>query len=910
MKPAVLIILTLTFLGGLSSLAEEKPFYQTLKPPPAPELSPTEALAAFAVAPGFNIELVAAEPLVEDPVAITWDEAGSLYVVEMRGFMPDAWGNGEKEPVGSVVRLDDIDDDGYPDRRTVLLNGLVLPRAIAIVNQGLLIGEPPYLWLCPGKTITITCRNKISLGEYGNQPGSVEHAENKLLIGLDNWIYSAKSDRRMQVVDDQLISEPTLFRGQWGMTQDNLGNLYYNTNSNLLLGDLYDAQPVIAAGNQRAPGLNDQISKDDQLFAVRVNPGVNRAYVPGVLREDGRLNKPTSASGMVAYRGSQFPGSFSNRVFVAEPAANAVVELALTTGELTASTEHKLYPDETWQQREFLASTDERFRPVDLSIGPDGALYVIDMYRGIIQDHVFLTDQLREQALSRGLDKPVGMGRIWRVSAINGSPADQTIPDDDEALVTLLGHENSWQRETAQRLLVARQGKQIDQQLQRLIKGDNPIAAVHALWTLQGRNQLTPEAVEGGLQQGNPEIQLAALRAGHEQLDVSRLLELAEATDRDLAHHATLYLQPHNHEDSVISFLVAAMDKRWQDAIQRTGIRSAAAGNEMALIDQLIDQWSATAEAETDFIKQTFRQALRGSPEKADSYLDKVLDSKFPWQQEAMLAGLQEVSNDDGFQRVELVGPHSIFSEPPVEIWPAIAKARRAFTWQGDELAASAIPLSPAERTMVTKGRNYYMQRCSICHGNDGRGIAALGPPLAESDWVTGPTERLIRIVLHGLQGEIEVQGETWNGVMPGHAAIPEFDDATAAGLMTYLHRAWGHSGRIIAPPFVAEVRQLEAGRETLWTAMELEEIDVNTHYRQFAGTYGGGQFTLEITYNGSQLEISSVFFNGLLEEQDEGQFLFAPRQAVMEFVVDDGVVRGLKILGMGDALLPRHPES
>ena len=145
---------------------------------------------------------------------------------------------------------------------------------------------------------------------------------------------------------------------------------------------------------------------------------------------------------------------------------------------------------------------------------------------------------------------------------------------------------------------------------------------------------------------------------------------------------------------------------------------------------------------------------------------------------------------------------------------------------------------------------------------------------------------------------------------MPGHAEIPEFDDATAAGLMTYLHRAWGHSGRIIAPPFVTEVRQLEAGRETLWTAIELEEIDVNTHYRQFAGTYGGGQFTLEITYNGSQLEISSVFFNGLLEEQDEGQFLFAPRQAVMEFVVDDGVVRGLKILGMGDALLPRHPES
>ena len=341
----VALLLTVAIYGASPEEADDKPLYLRVPTPPAPVLSPREALAAFAVAPGFAIELVAAEPLVEDPVALAWDEDGNLYVAEMRGFMPDLYGTNQTDPVGAVVRVRDTDGDGLCDRREVLLDKLVLPRAVAIVNEGLLIGEPPNLWLCPnsdGSASTIDCGAKTRLGEYGNQPGSVEHAENGLLAGLDNWLYSAKSDRRLRLRDGVLESQPTLFRGQWGITKDNAGRLYYNTNSNLLSGDSYDAQQVVNAGNTGAPGLNARISTDDRLYAVRVNTGVNRAYLPGVLREDGRLNRPTSASGMAVYRGDQFGPEYAEDVFVAEPAANAVVQLRLNRDGLKVGADHVL----------------------------------------------------------------------------------------------------------------------------------------------------------------------------------------------------------------------------------------------------------------------------------------------------------------------------------------------------------------------------------------------------------------------------------------------------------------------------------------------------------------------------------------------------------------------------------------
>ena len=228
-------------MPAVASANDAEPFYKTIDTPPAPELTPAQAMDTFVIAPGFEVTLVAAEPLVEDPVAITWDEFGLMYVVEMRGYMPDAYGNGKDEPVGMVVQLEDIDGDGEYDERTVLQDGLVLPRALAVVNDGLLIGEPPNLWLCPrdeptdsGLTGRINCADKRRVDRFGSTQANVEHDENGMLLAIDNWFYNAKSNRRMRYSDGKVISEPTLARGQWGITSNNEGTLYYNTNSNLL----------------------------------------------------------------------------------------------------------------------------------------------------------------------------------------------------------------------------------------------------------------------------------------------------------------------------------------------------------------------------------------------------------------------------------------------------------------------------------------------------------------------------------------------------------------------------------------------------------------------------------------------------------------------------------------------------
>ena len=310
---------------NLKEKSNEILFYQTLDNAPAPVLTPEQARADFRVAPGFEVELVAAEPLVEDPVAMSWDEYGRLYVVELRGYMPDAYGTGRNEPVGQVVRLEDTDGDGRMDTSEVFLGELVNPRAVAVVNEGVLIGEPPNLWLCELPTPDAVCENKKSVGDYALdvETASVEHLENGLRQGLDNWLYNSKSNRRQRLDQGALEVEESLFRGQWGISKDDYGRLFYNHNSTWVQADLFAAEDLVVAGSNSAkPGLGVNLTEISEVFSVRVNPGVNRAYLEGTLREDGRLDKATGVSGLVVYRGDQFPSAYRNNVFVPEVAAN------------------------------------------------------------------------------------------------------------------------------------------------------------------------------------------------------------------------------------------------------------------------------------------------------------------------------------------------------------------------------------------------------------------------------------------------------------------------------------------------------------------------------------------------------------------------------------------------------------
>lgn len=908
----------------------EKPFYKTLKTPPAPVLNPEQAQATFVLAPGYRIELVAAEPLIEDPVAADWDEAGNLYVAEMRAYMPELDGEGENQPIGAVVRISDSDGDGQFDRREELINDLVLPRAVRIVNQGLLVAEKDKLWLCPsasGWSKDIDCSAKRYLGEYGVHQGSVEHAENGLLVGMDNWIYSAKSARRLQLARDGLVEEPSVFRGQWGITQDDAGRLFYNTNSNLLLGDFYDAAVIAAAGNTRAPGLNQRISPDDEVFSVRVNPGVNRAYLPGVLRADGRLRSATSASGMVIYRGGLFAADAPD-AFVTEPAANVVAAFKLREKGLKVSAERRLYDDATWGQRDFLASTDERFRPVDVFNGPDGALYVLDFYRGVIQDHVYLSEQLKQQAIERGLDRPVGMGRIWRVVPVTSGTDEgqvqvspglrspcQALDENVNAPGFIsdpehyLSADNAWCRMTAHRLLLR------DERSTRALKAmlrDKPdgLAAAHALWILDGQAALDASDVRRGIAIGSTAAE-AALLAGGQLLAVGELVKLVRKAPRNTRVHlyAVGALRHHIQSEQAVDTLVALLlgPQAEDEHVLHTALAALRGAEHKALAD-LMQAYKDESKAASVQLEHLSRQFFRAEGANAAGILDLVLNSPQPWLQRALLSGLYETSREPDFERVVLDGPHALFEQEKVSVWPDIARARRGFTWPGDTLAADAKPLNAEQQVRMARGAAFYASSCANCHGADGAGVGAAGPPLADSPWVTEAPERLIRIVLQGVSGPIEVAGQTWNSAMPGHQHYPGFDDEVAAGLLTYLRRSWGHAGRAIEPQFVARAREQTKGRTALWTADELASIRINTHYEKYVGGYGDPRRPMKLSYDGRDLILDAGIFSGPVVELKEDVFLFEPRNIQLEFELDDrGSVTGVSMSsGDGARSLPK----
>ena len=473
--------------------------------PSAPPLSPDEAVKKFKLRPGFRVELFASEPMIESPVAAQFDAQGRLWVVEMRGFMRNLDGKGEESPLGRVSILEDTDDDGCADKSAVFLEGLVMPRALLHVRGGVLIAEPPNLWFYPIENDKPGPRVAVAT-DFGNQQNP-EHTANSLVLAMDNWIYSLYHPWRYRFMGGKWQREPTPQRAQWGMSQDDFGRLFYTANADHLRGDLVPSHYF--AGWLKGPGIGIQIAKDQTVWPARMNPGVNRGYQPKALRPDGTLEKFTAACGSCIYRGEALTGCEGN-AFICEPAAN------LIRRDLLSEQDGGIAAHNAYEKHEFLASTDELFRPVNLCNGPDGALYVVDMYRGIIQHRLFVTSYLRSQIEDRGLDKVIDKGRIWRVAGTRSSPRSERLrlsTASSAELVAKLSHPNGWWRDTAQRLLVERGDVSVAQDLRvAAATGTNPVPRLHALWTLEGLGQIKADDIKAALASAHPRLRAAAIR--------------------------------------------------------------------------------------------------------------------------------------------------------------------------------------------------------------------------------------------------------------------------------------------------------------------------------------------------------------------------------------------------------------
>lgn len=488
MKNKPLYIYILFILSILSSCNFNQPKEESISKDSliaeAPILTPAQTIKHTHLEEGFELQLVASEPQIMAPVAMTFDEQLRIWAIEMMGYMTNIDGSEEELPTGKIILLENQDQDGIYETRKVVIDSLVLPRALALVDEGLLVAEPPNLWYYELENDQVA--SKTLVDSTYTSGGNVEHQANGLFRGIDGWIYNSGTNKRYKKQQDGWIIERTHYRGQWGLTQDLYGRLFYNNNSQNLLGDYY--LPGVGASNanlSRAHGFSEIIVPDNRTYPSRPTTGVNRGYADGVLDDSLRLTSFTAACGPVINVDPLFGDAYFNNAFVAEPAANLIKRNILDFQGNTVSGE------QAYQGKEFLASDDERFRPVSLYNGPDGALYIVDMYRGIIQHKSFLTQYLKDEINDRSLEDYLNCGRIYKVVPKGYNQKPSPILSDEKQLVESLASEISWKRNKAQQLLIDKKAIGMSPAIRELINNtDNEIAKIHGLWTLEGMNEI------------------------------------------------------------------------------------------------------------------------------------------------------------------------------------------------------------------------------------------------------------------------------------------------------------------------------------------------------------------------------------------------------------------------------------
>ncbi len=839
-----------SMLTGRAEWEKAAELLKSLNVPPAPPLTPEEALKTFRVAPGFRLELVASEPMVQNPVFFEFDPEGRLWVAEFQGYMRDVKGTGEADPICRLVVLEDTDEDGRMDRSTVYLDQLVMPRSFAFVKGGLLLQEPPKLWFCEDTNGDLRCDRRTEVGTLG-VAGNPQHTANGLRYGLDNWLHNADATVRQRWVDGKLEVEPIPKSGQFGVSFDETGRFLTCRESsalhaNLIPGEYLLRNPHLAAvvglGGRGASGIDTNIATEAQLvYPIRVTPGITLGAME--LREDGRLRTYTIASGTCYYDGDQYGPEARGNVFVPEAGGNLVGRLKLEPGLRPKAARY--YPAE----QEFLASTDERFRPINARVGPDGTLYLADLARGIIEHVIFMVPWISDQIRDRNLEAGQNLGRIYRVVRVD-RPIDRRRPRLDQAtaaeLVGHLSHPTGWWRLTSQRLLVERRDPAAVPLLQELARrGANPLGRLHALWTLEGCGVLERDTLAAMMEDGDEWVRAAAIRlaerrsgAEQEAQLLARVTRALEDPSPSVRLQATLVASALQTPQALP--VVARLVRGGPDPLFRVAALTGLHHRELELVQLLVAESSGRAPsgaAEAALLALATQCVLDSAePGRISNLLDTLAGARGPdhWQQAAAL----DAARAYGLSSKRRNQPMTLAREPSSLIKlargadPAIRERAvrlvELFTWPGAGVLAATpreTPLSPAELQRVASGREVFAMYCAPCHQLTGTGAPNLAPPLVGSEWVSGATEPLIRIVLHGVYGPIQVAGKTWNLAMPGLGASGVLDDDRVAAVLSYVRHAWGDGVGLVDPAQVTTVRQATTARTLPWTAEELATV-------------------------------------------------------------------------------------
>ena len=480
--------------------------------PPVIPVSANEEAKSFILKPGYKIEPVLSEPQIREPAAIQFDGNGRMYVLELRSYMQDIDANGELFATSRISRWEDKDNDGIYETGVVFLDSLVFPRFVVPFGPNTILSmesNEDHVYKYTDTDGDGKADKKELFATGLGRSGNVEHQTSFLTWAMDNWMYSTYNAHRIRWTPDGVIQEPTGNPyGQWGVTQDDYGQVWFQDGAG---GVPQNFNFPIVYGNFRVEG------QFQEGFRVPYSLVKLADFEPGLkeTKPDGSLGNVTGSAGNDVFRGDRLPNELKGQYFYGEPVGRIIRQVKTTKEEGLTYLQNQYIDSES----EFIQSTDPLFRPVDIATAPDGTMYIVDLYRGIIQEGNWTQEgsYLRTKIQQYQMDDIIGNGRIWRLSyeGMERSREKPRMYDETTAeLVKHLEHPNGWWRDQAQQNIILRQDKSVAGELEKMVNtSTNELARIHALWTLEGLGALKVETVKNLMKDTSPAIRIQALRA-------------------------------------------------------------------------------------------------------------------------------------------------------------------------------------------------------------------------------------------------------------------------------------------------------------------------------------------------------------------------------------------------------------
>ncbi|MEX1136736.1 MAG: PVC-type heme-binding CxxCH protein [Balneolales bacterium] len=605
-------------------------------------LSPEEALDHFQLNEDFTIDLFAAEPYVIDPVEMIFDAQGNAYVIEMNDypFVPGI-GNPSQYPSnpeaveagGKIRMLADTNGDGRIDQSTVFADGISQGTSILPWEGGLLVTSAPHILYLKDTTGDFRADStEVLFTGFFND--NFQAQITNLRYGVDNWIYASNNGREGEVAFNRKPDEPPLsMRGsdfrfrldrgeferatgpaQFGQSFNDWGHRFITQNTlhirHVVVPWRYLHRHPHMASTKAVKNINDHGLRTYQLTPApywRAERSARRQEQydeQGLDRIEHAEDHFSGASGGTIYNGHAFPEEYHGNIFTGEHGGNLVHRDVLMPME--ESPTYVASRGGAEGNKEFLASTDPWFRPSNFTVGPDGSLYVIDMYRQHVEHPYSVPEDLKEDMdYLRGTEH----GRIYRIAPKNAELQERASFNlremETHELAEHLSHDNQWWRLQAQRLLVERQDPSVVPTLETLIgQHEGPRARLHALYVLEGLNSLDADIVRQAMQDPHPGVREHGMILAEQFNEcLPQLIKGVDDPSGQVAFQAALSLGEFSGSQ-VVSALAHAINLHGQDPWFRTAVLSSEAGSSIELIETLLNDGSFAGEVAP--WKQTF----------------------------------------------------------------------------------------------------------------------------------------------------------------------------------------------------------------------------------------------------------------------------------------------------------------